>query len=59
MLSIHHNVDNTADVYNGLNIVARLAYLPNGRVSVKILKESYDEIVDNEHKALLIVRERV
>ncbi|PAE90917.1 hypothetical protein CHH72_00415 [Shouchella clausii] len=59
MLSIRHNGNNTADVYKGLSIVARIAHQPNGRVAVKVLTDGHDEIVNNMQTALNVVKERV
>ncbi|GIN13171.1 hypothetical protein J26TS2_30380 [Shouchella clausii] len=59
MLTIQHNGNNTADVYKGLSIVARIAHQPNGRVIVKVLTDGHDEIVNNMQTALDVVKERV
>ncbi|MBG9783573.1 hypothetical protein [Shouchella lehensis] len=59
MLRIKHNGDNTADIYKGICIVARLARQANGRVAVKVLTDGHDEMADDEQKALLIIKERV
>ncbi|WP_041823958.1 hypothetical protein [Shouchella clausii] len=59
MLTIQHNGNNTADVYKGLTIVARIAHQPNGRVAVKVLTDGHDEIANNMQTALNVVKERV
>lgn len=59
MLTIQHNGNNTADVYKGLTIVARIAHQPNGRVIVKVLTDGHDEITNNIQSALSVIKERV
>lgn len=59
MLRIQHNGDNTADIYKGISIVARLGRQANGTVAVKVLTDGHDEMADDEQKALLIIKERV
>lgn len=59
MLSIQHHANNTADVYKGQGIVARLVHQPNGKVIVKVLTDGHDEIVNNIQSAMSVIKERV